>query len=65
MRILAVVLLVAGLYLLLDHAPPFPLNHEDIGLGTTHIAHAAFGVVALVGSFVLWRLSARTTAATG
>ncbi len=65
MRILAVVLLVAGLYLLLDHAPPFPLNHEDIGLGTTHIAHAVFGLVALVGAVVLWRRSARKTVATG
>jgi hypothetical protein len=65
MRILAVVLLVVGLYLLLDHSPPFPLNHEDIGLGKTHLAHAAFGVVALVGSVVLWRRSGRTTATTG
>lgn len=65
MRVLAVVLVIAGLYLLLDHAPPFPLNHEDIGLGKTHIAHAVFGVVALVGAVVIWRRGARKTAATG
>lgn len=62
MRALAVVLIVAGLYLLLDHAPPFPLNHEDIGLGKTHLAHSVFGVVALIGAVVLWRRSSKTTA---
>lgn len=60
MRVLAVVLVIAGLYLLLDHAPPFPLNHEDIGLGKTHLAHAIFGVVALIGAVMLWRRSSRT-----
>jgi hypothetical protein len=53
----------ASLNLLLDHAPPFPLSHEDIGLGKTHIAHAVFGLVALVGDIVLWRRSRRPTAA--
>ncbi|HJW49585.1 MAG TPA: hypothetical protein VJ726_09225 [Candidatus Limnocylindria bacterium] len=62
MRALAVVLIVVGLYLLLDHAPPFPLNHEDIGLGKTHLAHSVFGVVALIGAVVLWRRSTKTTA---
>ena len=62
MRALAVVLIVVGLYLLLDHAPPFPLNHEDIGLGKTHLAHSVFGVVALIGAVVLWRRSSKTTA---
>lgn len=61
-RALAVVLVIAGLYLLLDHAPPFPLNHEDIGLGDMHLAHSVFGVVALIGAVVLWRRSSRTAA---
>jgi len=61
LRALAVVLIVVGLYLLLDHAPPFPLNHEDIGLGKTHLAHSVFGVVALIGAVVLWRRSSKTT----
>jgi hypothetical protein len=60
LRALAVVLIVAGLYLLVDHAPPFPLNHEDIGLGKTHLAHSVFGVVALIGAVVLWRRSTTT-----
>lgn len=55
MKVLAVILIVAGLYLLLDHAPPFPLNHEDIGLGKTHLAHSIFGVVALIAAAVVWR----------
>jgi hypothetical protein len=65
MRVLAVVLVIVGLYLLLDHTPPFPLNHEDIGLGETHIAHAVFGVVALVAAIVVWMRSSRRMAATG
>ncbi|MDQ2912955.1 MAG: hypothetical protein M3T56_06835 [Chloroflexota bacterium] len=65
MRIVALVLVIAGLYLLLDHMPPLPLNHEDIGLGKTHIAHAVFGLVALVAGVVLWRRSRRGTAAIG
>lgn len=65
MRVVAVVLIIAGLYLLLDHAPPFPLNHEDIGLGEMHLAHSVFGVVALIGAVVLWRRSSRKTAAGG
>lgn len=65
MRALAIVLVIVGLYLLLDHTPPFPLNHEDIGLGKTHIAHAAFGVVALVAAGVVLMRGSRRTAATG
>jgi drug/metabolite transporter (DMT)-like permease len=54
-KVVAVILIVAGLYLLLDHSPPFPLNHEDIGLGKTHLAHSVFGVVALIAAAVVWR----------
>ena len=61
-KVVAVILILAGLYLLLDHSPPFPLNHEDIGLGKTHLAHSVFGVVALVGGVVLWRRGSRTAA---
>ena len=55
-------LVIAGIYLLLVHSPPLPLNHEDIGLGKTHLAHSVFGVVALIGAVVLWRRSSKTTA---
>lgn len=57
MRATAVVLLIAvGLYLLIDHKPPMPFNHEDMGLGKIHLAHNILGVVALVGAaFIVWR----------
>ena len=57
MRTVAIVLVIVGLFLLLDHVPPFPLNHEDLGLGKTHIAHAVIGLVALAGAVLLWRRS--------
>jgi hypothetical protein len=57
MRATAVVLLiVVGLYLLIDHKPPMPFNHEDMGLGEVHLAHNILGVVALAGAaFIVWR----------
>ena len=64
-KAVAIVLVVVGLYLLLVHSPPLPLNHEDIGLGKMHLAHSVFGVVALIGAGVLWRRSSRKTAAGG
>ena len=63
MRIAIVVLVVVGLYLLLDHVPPLPLNHEDIGLGKTHIPHAVAGIVLLAGAAWLWRRGRRRRAA--
>lgn len=50
-----VVLIVTGLYFLVFHTEPFPLNHEAIGLPPFHMVHAAFGVVLLVGAGYLWR----------
>ncbi len=55
MRVVVVILVILGLYLLLDHVPPLPLNHEDIGLGKEHIAHAVGGIVLLAGGVFLWR----------
>lgn len=54
MRWLIIVLAIAGLYLLIVHSPPLPLNHEDIGLGKTHIAHSVIGLVLLAGAVFLW-----------
>ena len=59
MRILAVVLLLAGLYMVFVHAPPLPLNHEAVGLGTTHDAHTMFGVILLVAAAVVFWLGRR------
>jgi len=59
MRILSVVLVLAGLYLVLDHTPPLPLNHEAVGLGSMHTAHTVIGVVLLVAAAVVFWLGRR------
>ena len=50
-------LIIIGLYFLIDHMDPLPLNHEAIGLGKLHLAHAAFGVVLIAGALYIWRKS--------
>ena len=62
MRILAVVLLLAGLYMAFVHAPPLPLNHEAVGLGTMHDAHTMFGVILLIAGVVVFWLGRRRSA---
>ena len=55
-RTLAIVVLVLlGLYFLVWHTAPFPLNHEAIGLGTNHMAHRVFGIILLVAAGCLWK----------
>jgi len=63
MRAAAVIVIALGLYLVLDHADPFPLNHEAIGLGKQHLAHVVGGLVLLVGGVLLWRRGRRVSAA--
>ena len=55
-RILALVsvLVVVGLYFVIFHTDPLPLNHEAIGLGKQHAAHTIFGIVLLVAAGYLW-----------
>ncbi len=62
MQILSIVLVLAGLYLALDHTPPLPLSHEAIGLGTMHPAHTVFGVILLVAAGVVFWLGRRRKA---
>ncbi|HEX3095836.1 MAG TPA: hypothetical protein VHQ20_01815 [Patescibacteria group bacterium] len=53
--IIALVLL--GLYWLLDHHAPLPLNHDSLGL-YNHEVHRIIGVVCLVAAGVcayLWK----------
>jgi hypothetical protein len=62
-----VVFVIAGLYLLLFHKDPFPLNHESIGLGNLHMVHDAIGIVLIVVAVLIWwrsRRSARATTST-
>jgi len=63
MRILSIGLVLAGLYMVFDHAPPLPLNHEAIGLGTWHTAHTIFGVILLVAAVVVFWLGRRKASA--
>lgn len=53
-QVVSIILSLAGLYFLLDHTPPFPLNHEVIGLGTNHLAHSLLGIILLVVAGYLW-----------
>lgn len=55
---LLIVLVVAGVYFLLFHQDPFPLNHEAVGLGKgeMHVYHDVIGIVLLVAAAILvWR----------
>ena len=52
--ILIVVLVIAGLYFAIDHAPPMPLNHEAVGLGANHIMHTAVGVALIAIAGGVW-----------
>lgn len=54
------VLVLAGLYFLIVHTAPLPLNHEEIGLGTNHVAHSIFGIVLLVGAGFIQRKNKNT-----
>lgn len=52
----AVLLLVlAGVYFLLFHTPPFPFSHEAIGLPPFHVVHAIFGLVLLGVAGYVWK----------
>ena len=60
MKIFVLVLLVVlGLYWLIDHASPLPLNHEQLGL-YDHNIHRIIGVVLLViAGIVGWKWKAK------
>jgi len=61
--ILIVVLVVAGIYLLIFHMAPWPANHEAIGLGKSHLAHAVVGIVLIVAAGYVWFSGRRKTVA--
>lgn len=54
MKVLAIVLAVAGLYLAVFHGGFMPLNHQSVGLGNNHTIHGAIGVVLLSAGAWLW-----------
>ncbi len=54
--ILFVILLLIGIYMLTDHYPPLPFNHEQMGLGANHMAHRGVGILFILASiFVFWK----------
>ncbi len=61
---LIVVFVIAGLYFLLFHKDPFPLNHESIGLGNLHMVHDTIGIVLIAIAGLIWWRSWRSTRAT-
>ncbi len=59
MKMLVIIVLVLlGLYWLIDHTAPFPLNHESFGL-YAHNIHRVIGVAFLVAAGLvgwLWKV---------
>lgn len=51
--IVAVILIILGLYLLLDHTAS-PINHEAVGLGTDHPVHSAIGIILIIIAIFIW-----------
>lgn len=57
-------LVIGGLYFIVDHKDPLPLNHEAIRLGDLHIVHTIIGIVLIgMAGFIWWR-SKRTSRST-
>jgi hypothetical protein len=53
---LIVICSIAGVYFVLFHKAPLPLNHESVGLGTLHFVHDIIGVVLLgIAGLIWWR----------
>ena len=53
-QLIIIVLILAGLYFLIDHKAPLPLNHEAIGFGINHIAHSAVSIILFIPAGYLW-----------
>ena len=51
--ITVIVLVIIGLYWLVDHTAPLPLNHEQFGL-YLHNIHGIIGVAFLVAAGLVW-----------
>ncbi|MGQ0797494.1 MAG: hypothetical protein ACT4OI_06510 [Methanobacteriota archaeon] len=57
------VLVVVGVYFLIFHTDPLPMNHEAIGLGKAHLVHDAIAIVLLVAAGYVWYVSRKLTSA--
>jgi hypothetical protein len=52
-KLVVVLLIIIGLYWLIDHAAPLPFNHESFGL-YNHTAHRIIGIVLLAAAGLAW-----------
>ncbi len=54
-NLIIIILVLSGIYWLVDHYAPFPLNHESLGL-YAHTIHRIVGVVLLaIAAFFGWK----------
>jgi hypothetical protein len=54
-KVIVIILVILGIYWLVDHYAPLPLNHESFGL-VEHGIHRIIGVVLLVvAALVAWK----------
>ncbi len=60
-QIVTIIIGIIGVYFLVFHTTPLPLNHEDIGLGNAHVAHGIFGIVLFAVALYMWRKSKSTS----
>ncbi|HEX9341028.1 MAG TPA: hypothetical protein VF992_07670 [Thermoplasmata archaeon] len=59
----SVVLVIAGIYFLLFHRDPLPLNHESVGLGNLHFVHDIIGIGLIgIAGLLWWRSRPRVSA---
>lgn len=50
------IIISVGIYMLVVHYPPFPFNHEEIGLGFNHLMHRVVGIIFLaVAILIFWK----------
>lgn len=54
-KVVVLILVLLGIYWLVDHASPLPLNHEQFGL-YNHMVHRLIGIVCFVAAgVVFWK----------
>jgi len=49
-----IVLGIVGVYFLVFHTAPLPLNHDSIGFPPYHMVHSVFGIILLAAGAYIW-----------
>lgn len=52
-KLIILLLVVLGIYWLVDHTAPIPLNHEQFGL-YNHTTHRILGMVFFIAAGLAW-----------